>query len=305
MRTRPPAPREAILAGGYGGDAMEVPPPAEAFPPRTLILMVLGAHARRLQGWMPIAGLIRLMDELGVDEQSVRSAISRLRRRELVVPERRGGAAGYRLSASGQTLLARGDARIYDRPRAAPLRDGWALVAFSVPDRRRSDRHLLRSQLSWLGFGNLSSAVWIAPWSVERETREMVERLGLTDHVRIFQAHHQAFGTPAELVAACWDLEALRQRYDAFLDAVAPIERRLTRADGDEVAAFVDHVTLLSSWRPLPFLDAGLPAEALPADWPGLAAWEAFHRLAARLEAAAARHVADVVGVSAEVLTPS
>jgi phenylacetic acid degradation operon negative regulatory protein len=259
--------------------------------PRSLILTVLGAYIRRLDGWIPIAALIRLMDELGVDEQSVRSAVSRLKRRGIVVPERRAGVAGYTVSAEGLRLFEAGDARIYGRPRAARLEDGWLVAVFSVPDTRRSDRHVLRSRLVWLGFGNLSPAVWIAPAHVAAETTDTLLGLELDRYVHLFRAHYEAFGTVPELVRESWDLDALRTRYAQFHDAVAPVVRR-ARVTGRQ--AFADHVRVLGAWRPLPFLDPGLPVEALPADWPGTGAWEIFHELVETLEPAAIRYVREV-----------
>ena len=263
----------------------------DAVRPRSLILTVLGAYIRRLDGWISIAALIRLMAELGVDEQSVRSAVSRLKRRGVVVPDRRSGVAGYSMSAAGLRLFEAGDARIYGRPRAARLEDGWVVAVFSVPDSRRTDRHVLRSRLVWLGFGNLSPAVWIAPAHVASETADALLRLGLDRYVHLFRAHYEAFGTVPELVRQSWDLDALRTRYAQFHAAVAPV---VSRAGRDGTRAFADHVTVLGAWRPLPFLDPGLPLEALPADWPGTGAWEVFHELVEVLERPAMRYVREI-----------
>src|SRR6266545_3300782 len=46
--------------------------------PKSLILDLYGAYIRRLGGWMAVSNLITLMGQLGVDEQAVRSAVSRL-----------------------------------------------------------------------------------------------------------------------------------------------------------------------------------------------------------------------------------
>ncbi|MHB1809862.1 MAG: PaaX family transcriptional regulator [Solirubrobacteraceae bacterium] len=274
---------------------------AGVFPPRALLLSVLGAYMRSLGGWMPVGGLIRLMGELGVEEQAVRSAISRFKRRGLLVAERRERCAGYRLSEAGLRLIEQGDERIYGRPQAARLDDGWALVVFSVPDSKRADRHVLRSQLCWLGYGNLSPAVWLAPWHVESETRQALARLGLAEYVKVFRAHYGAFGTPEQLVEQCWNVEELRARYAEFEQAASPLARRWPQGSvPDGVQALIDHVALLTMWRPLPFLDAGLPVEALPGDWPGLRAWETFHRLIELLQAPAVACAQAIVEGSAE-----
>src|SRR3954465_1983951 len=83
--------------------------------PRSLLITFFGAFLRRLGGWIAVADLIALMAEVGLDAQSVRSSVSRLKRRGVIASERRGGAAGYRLTARGEAILRAGDARIFAR----------------------------------------------------------------------------------------------------------------------------------------------------------------------------------------------
>ena len=45
--------------------------------PRQLIVSVYGLYARDADGWLPVAGLVRLLAELGVGPQAVRSSISK------------------------------------------------------------------------------------------------------------------------------------------------------------------------------------------------------------------------------------
>jgi len=106
---------------------------ARAAGPRHLIVTVYGLYARsdlRVDGWLSVAALIRLLSDLGIDEPAVRSAISRLKRRGILQSRRVGGAAGYQLSAEALAILREGDARIFRRRRAT-LADGWLLAVFS------------------------------------------------------------------------------------------------------------------------------------------------------------------------------
>src|SRR4051812_50016039 len=81
--------------------------------PRSLLMTFFGAFLRRLGGWIAVADLVALMGDLGLDEQAVRSAVSRLKRRGVIAPERRAGAAGYRLTLRGEAILEAGDARVF------------------------------------------------------------------------------------------------------------------------------------------------------------------------------------------------
>lgn len=253
-------------------------------PPRALIVTLLGLYVRDLGGWISVSALIRLMAAAGVDEQAVRSALTRLKRRGIVESERRDGVAGYALSGYAGRVLELGDRRIF-ATRPDSERD-WVLAVFSVPESERQKRHTLRARLSWLGFGTVSSGVWIAPGHLAQDTREALLSDGLEPYVDLFRAEYLAFGDPAAKVAQWWDLEALEQLYDDFLEAHEPALRRWETAaagrpdtgpgDGE---AFADHLRALTAWRRLPYLDPGLPTDLLPADWSGTRAAETFFAL--------------------------
>ena len=266
--------------------------------PRALIVTIYGLYARESGGWLSVAALIRLMSGLGADEPAVRSAVSRLKRRGILEPRRVDGAAGYGLSEAGRQALAEGDRRIFGRPRAR-LSDGWLLAVFSVPEPERSQRHALRTRLTWLGFGTVSAGVWIAPGHLAAETTEVLERAGLSGYVALFRAGYLAFGDVAGELGRWWDLGRLQRMYTEFTGAYAPVLRRWAATlDADDAAAFADYVTALTDWRRLPFLDPGLPAELLPDRWPGTEAAELFGRLRARLDHPARRHAHTVTGAT-------
>lgn len=301
-------------AGGLGGPGGE----RRNRRPRSLIVSFFGAHGRRIGGWVSVSGLIGLMGGLDVDPPAVRSAVSRLKRRGLLEAERRGGTAGYRLSEEGVRILADGDRRIFDR-RPADLADGWVLVVFSIPESERGKRHLLRARLAWLGFGTTAAGVWIAPAHLAGEARRALDELGVSRYAQLFSGHRLGFGELSDAVADWWDLDALQEMYQGFLDEYEPVlarwravlhgaaahggERRAERAEGAEGAegtdpapAFADHLRAVDAWRRMPFLDPGLPPEVLPAEWSGVRAARLFGDLHALLREPALRHVEAVAG---------
>ncbi|WP_246222538.1 PaaX family transcriptional regulator [Phytoactinopolyspora limicola] len=256
---------------------------ARPVQPRSLIVTIYGIYARDVGGWLSVAALIRLMGALGVDEPAVRSSISRLKRRGILVAERHAGSAGYALSENGRAILREGDRRIFDR-RAAQPDDGWVLAIFSVPESRRAHRHTLRSRLAWLGFGTVAPGVWVAPGHLADEARDVLVRLGLADYVDLFDARYLAFADLRDEIGRWWNLEQLQQSYAAYLDAWQPVLDRWRAAESvDAQAAFSDYAYTLTAWRRLPYLDPGLPTELLPAEWKGAAAAELFFELRERL----------------------
>ncbi|MFE2042585.1 PaaX family transcriptional regulator C-terminal domain-containing protein [Streptomyces sp. NPDC059477] len=259
--------------------------------PRSLIVTLYGAYGRDFPGPVPVAELIRLLAAVGVDAPSVRSSVSRLKRRGLLLPARTAeGAAGYELSADAQKLLQNGDRRMYAPPPDGD--EGWVLAVFSVPEFERQKRHILRSRLSGLGFGTAAPGVWIAPARLYEETRHALHQLRLDGYVDLFRGEHLGFAPTTEAVARWWDLAALAKEHEAFLDRHGPVLTAWrTRADTPSEEAYHDYLLALDSWRHLPYTDPGLPARLLPADWPGARSAAVFRELHERLRDAGAGFV--------------
>jgi phenylacetic acid degradation operon negative regulatory protein len=256
--------------------------------PRSLIVTLYGAYGRFAEGPVPVAELIRLLAAVGVDAPSVRSSVSRLKRRGLLVPARTAqGAAGYELSPDARQLLDDGDRRIYAT--TPPDDEGWVLAVFSVPESERQKRHVLRSRLAGLGFGTATPGVWIAPAGLYEETRHTLQRLRLDPYVDLFRGEHLGFAATAEAAARWWDLAAIAKEHEAFLDRHGPVLQGWEhRTDTSPEDAYRDYLLALDSWRHLPYVDPGLPARLLPEDWPGVRSAAVFRGLHARLRDAGA-----------------
>ena len=281
----------------------DMPPPASApsaqgpvlsaAQPRQLIVTVYGLYARTGGGWMSVAAVIALLGDLGVDQQTVRSAISRLKQRGLLVASKRGRTAGYALSEEAGAILIEGDHRIFEHRRAA-ADDPWLLAVFSVPETERDKRHQLRSQLARLGFGTVAAGVWVAPAHLRTVTADVLTRHGLDGYADLFECAYVAFGEPRAKIRQWWDLDQLGRLYDEFLAAHRPVlakwKRRRAERAADGAEAFADYVRVLTDWRRLPYADPGLPAALLPADWEGALAAQLFADLRTRLEEPARRH---------------
>ncbi|RIJ77760.1 PaaX family transcriptional regulator [Nakamurella silvestris] len=231
-----------------------------------------GSYLREIGGWISVGDLITLLAAADIGEPAVRQALVRLKSRGFLESEKRGTVAGYRLTADGLKDLERGDRRIFRRGEADPDA-GWVLAVFSVPENARAQRHRLRAQLGWLGFGTVSSGVWVAPGSLADLAREMLAEADLGQYVTWFTGHHLGEVD----VASWWDLAELAVSYQEFLRVW-----RSRAASADPLGpaeAFGRYLPLVDGWRLFPRLDPGLPARVLPTDWPGREAWEVFDTL--------------------------
>lgn len=277
---------DEIIAGRLPGDKGQ--PPHHRF-----IVTVFGLYGRHSGGAIPVAVVVRLLQDLGAEPASVRSSISRLKKKGVLTSERIDGEAGYALAAELEEHFRVGDVRIFS-PHPARAEDPWLLAAFSVPETQRNQRHKIRSGFARMGFGTVGPGLCVAPSHLRAEAADYIERNGLGDFVDFFLSQHAG---PADLrskVALWWDLGTLESHYQEFLDDYAPVLKEWSeRTERDEDVyreAFCTYVPMVTQWRRLPYLDPGLPIEALPENWKGETARELFRELHAVLGPLSARH---------------
>ena len=263
--------------------------------PRQLIITIYALYARDEPHWLPIASLVRLMGDVGVESQAVRSSVARLKRRGLLISVHRAGTAGYALSPTFLEVLRQGDARIFGQHRAT-VEGGWVLVVFSVPESQRDQRHRLRSWLARLGFGTVAPGVWVAPGHLADEVTEVLARENLGGYVDIFRAGHLGHPDLAGKVRQWWDLDRLSAEYEQFIQGYGPLAKRAGRRALTGQRAFCEYVSMLVAWQRLPYLDPGLPLGLLPAHWNGITAGNVFAEINDHLRRPAMRHAKSVIG---------
>jgi phenylacetic acid degradation operon negative regulatory protein len=239
---------------------------------RSLLLTVLGEFV--LPDGRPVrtAALLELLADLGVAEKAARQALMRTADSGWIEGRRIGRETQWTLTAAGTRLLREGTERIYGFADEARVWDRrWVVLTVGVPEGNRALRGRLRTQLGWAGFGSASAGVWVTP-RADREAaaRAVLDELGLSDASWSFVASAGRIGDERSLVRAAWDLDAVEQRYEDFLELVG---RRRPRTDRQ---ALVAQVRLVQEWRRFPLLDPGLPRELLPPRWSGNRAAEVF-----------------------------
>ena len=260
---------------------------------RTVLVTFLGAIVRRLGDWMPIAGTVELMGQFGLDAPGVRTAVFRLKKRGWLVSETRDGMRGYALTPLALKALAAGDEIIWHARQPADLADGWCVVHFSVPESSRAKRDQLRSHLASLGFGNVGTAMWIAPARNQEAAEQAVAELGLDKYAAIFVGQHVGGQDLSTLLYASWDLAEIDGRYRDFIDRFGPEADALASgARIDPQHAFVTYLEVIDHWRKLPFRDPGLPRELLSDDWSSPEAGALFEQIVTLLEERALAHAA-------------
>jgi phenylacetic acid degradation operon negative regulatory protein len=161
--------------------------------------------------------------------------------------------------------------RIYS---ADPLRwDGrWRLIQI-LPGMTQSERTVLRRELKWLGFGQISPALLAHPSISAESVRRTLEATGLASKIFAFNASTEDFitmETVRSVVRSAWALEKINAGYAGFIKRFEGIDQRLpTWNNIPEELAFIIRILLIHDYRRLLLRDPQLPDELLPKEWCG------------------------------------
>ena len=217
--------------------------------------------------WM--GSLIETCARLGISENLVRTAVSRLVASGRLQGERQGRRSFYRLAPAARAEFAAATRRLYDR--AARPR-GWMLLAVddvSDPVRRRF--HMAAA----------GGSCWLAPdWGAMPPGARLILRV----------ADDAPEAMPG--LADFWDLAELAARYDAFLAQFARVADGLAGGDVAACDALTLRLLLVHAYRGAVLRDPFLPEALLPEDWSGSAARALFRDLYLRLTPMAAPAIA-------------
>ena len=250
---------------------------------RSALFDLYGDHLLSRSGQAPVAALVRLLAPLAISAPAVRTAVSRMTRQGWLTPVRLPEGAGYRLTPRAVSRLRQAGDRIYRRD--AQAWDGrWHVVVTErMADRARRER--LRSALGYLGYASLDGSTWISP----HPSAELDALLG-AERIRAERFLASYDGDARGLAARTWDLDGLARAYQEWIMRAREMVTPVSQDQPDEVL-FAIRSELVHEWRKFLFIDPGLPAELVPARWPGALAAELFHSEATRLLPAAARFV--------------
>lgn len=256
---------------------------------RSALFDVYGDHLRARGSEAPVAGLVRMLDPVGIAGPAVRTAISRMVMQGWLAPVQIGGGRGYRTTERANRRLDETGNRVYRRE--VHDWDGRWHLAFVTPPASRAARARLRAGLTFIGYAELADHVWVSPYE-RAELASVLER----EAASAGTARADRFDPPP---IAAWDLEALRTAYDGWIRAAGDlVAQHLLAHDDPDEAAFAARFHLVHEWRKFLFTDPDLPEPLLPPDWPGHAAAELFTAEAARLKPGADRFVARCLGDS-------
>jgi phenylacetic acid degradation operon negative regulatory protein len=266
--------------------------------------MLFGDYWLESSQGLPSAALVTLLADFGVNAAAARAALSRMVKRELLESTRTGRNTYYHASLRGKAILRAAIWRIAEFGTSHDDWSGeWSVVAFTIPDNRRSLRAGARNRLEWLGFAPLYDDVWVCPHDRHEDAVRELAMLGVI--ATPLQATIAASGSPIRLPQDAWDLDQIAQRYHDFLARTADVRTLLKERRVRPEAAIVHRTRLLEDWLDLSSRDPDLPAVLLPPDWPRTRARDVFLETHQALGGLATERVRRVVAAIDDELAAS
>ena len=264
-----PARRSSAVAAADPTPTLSRRHAAGAPSARGLLFTLLGEFVLPGGGTAWTSAVLAALARLGIEEKTTRQALMRTAASGWLDAQKAGRRTRWRLTVSAQKMLTEGADRIYSFAGPAESWDGrWLLVYARIPESDRRARHVVRSRLSWAGFGSLGPGLWISPHpGRENETISVLREAGVAADAHVFVARRSGLAEVQAMVAEAWDLGAIEEQYEAFL------EEFRAAAPADVLARQIE---LVHAWRRFPAVDPALPRELLPARWSGLTAAQLF-----------------------------
>ena len=260
--------------------------------PRSVILDLFGDYLRYSGSEVKAGDLVALLAAFGIEPATARVTLSRLRKEGWFTTRRNGRETIYMLGAHLLSVLDEGRARIF-----ADYEEEWdgtwttVIHQSETPDRLTRDR--LRRQLSWLGFGQLTTSTWLSPRHGSGHLETLVAEF--PDVVfTVMRSQTDDIRADRDLAGRCWDLGRIDDRYREFLSSQLHVADTASSLSGAE--ALVARTTLIAAYRHFPFVDPWLPLELRPDSWHGSEANELFRSAHRDLGPAACAFVTDVTG---------
>jgi phenylacetic acid degradation operon negative regulatory protein len=235
---------------------------------RGLLLTLLGEVVLPADGAAWTSAVLAAFARLGVAEKATRQALMRTSKAGWLRAEKDGRRVRWVLTPAACTLLTEGAERIYSFGQQQDWDQQWVVIWVRIPETDRRARHVVRTRLTWAGFGALAGGLWISPHQQRAAEAERVLReAGVGDDAQVFVGRRAGLGDIRSMVASAWDLPEVEAEYEMFLAHF----REQAPAD-----VLVRQIELVHAWRRFPSIDPALPRELLPPRWNGARAAQLF-----------------------------
>jgi phenylacetic acid degradation operon negative regulatory protein len=206
-----------------------------------------------------------LVEPLGINQRLVRTSVFRLAEKGILQSYQQGRRSYYSLTERGLRQFQSATRRIYAA--AASAWDGnWCLVMTALGELTSEQREAVRKELTWLGFSRLRPGFYAHPGIDTMAVQTMLEDRQINEQVVMLHAFDPIqTGISNQLIARCFDTNALSNDYHTFLDDFQPLLEAAQQVQRPEPQlAFLVRTLLIHKYRYILLHEPELPNELLP-----------------------------------------
>lgn len=226
--------------------------------------IVVGIMASLGRAEYTVGELMALTRPFGVTAASLRTNLSRLKKKDFLSARPRGGKTAYFFAAKGEAINANVALSFGEPDWTGWDKSFWGIL-LSLPAGDKKGRYRITKKLSLYRFAPLSPGFWMRPCLPREKLERKLEILFRDDRCRMVRFHPVRPFTKAE-AAALWDIAGAQ---DEMRAAVRQAVDAMKRSRGlTPVEAFIERLTTGERIVAALFRDPLLPREFLPADWP-------------------------------------
>lgn len=119
------------------------------------------------------------------NKQNLYSTTYRLKRKGYIKIKVTKEGKGYLLTPKGEERILK--IKVKSIKKRKDPNNHWLMVIFDIPEKRKKDRDFFRDFLYNLGFQKLQQSVWLSPYDVYKELKEIVKRMDLGHCIRFLK----------------------------------------------------------------------------------------------------------------------
>lgn len=107
------------------------------------------------------------------EKEKLYNAFQSLKRSRFLQEKVLNNSFGYILSSKGKSRILSLKIKLLDKEKNKD--NAWLMVLFDIPEKLRKSRDFFRQNLHELGFEQLQKSVWVTPYNVINELKELIE----------------------------------------------------------------------------------------------------------------------------------
>jgi len=244
----------------------------------SLITTVFGDAIAPRGGSVWLGSLIEVMQDFGISERLVRTSVFRLAKDGWLQSDQIGRRSYYSLTDDGRERFQQATHKIYGEP-ITTWGGEWCLILLTDLDSATKEN--VRKELGWLGFGALSAGVLAHPTPDLADLDATLRRLGVSDDLIVMRGM-TVVNEPSirKLARSGWNIDDIDSRYASFVERFRPLIAAYGKgSDVKPQTAFLIRTLLIQEYRKVLLRDPQLPAELLPGNWHGSAAYQLCRNL--------------------------